>query len=62
MAKEQLNHVNREPFSSFMEREVSIAVYAVGIGVHPTELWYLALQFNVCTSQGIVSDHPGQGL
>jgi hypothetical protein len=59
MAKEQLDHINREPFSSFVDRKVSLRVHAVGIGMQTTDLRCLALQYNFCTSQGIMADYTG---
>jgi len=62
MAEEQLDHVNREPFNSFMERKVSMWIDAVWIGMHTMELRLLALQYNFCASQGIMADSAGQGF
>lgn len=62
MAEEQLDHIDREPFSSSMDWKVSVRVHAVGIGMATMEPRCLALQYNFCTSQGIIADHAGQGI
>jgi hypothetical protein len=60
--EQQLDHVSREYFSSFVEGEVPTWVHVVGIGAVPIELRSLALQGNFRTSKGILHNHLIEGL
>ena len=45
-----------------MDWKVTVRVHAVGIGMETMEPRCLALQHNLCASQGIMADHAGQGI